>query len=93
MNKNLDNYIPPNVVYTPNGSKVTILLVKEASGENYSIECGMDGLKNFDHHEKYKNLSSPCKRQIPLLNEDAIIEISHIDCNVYLTICRMALQK
>ena len=68
-----------------------IRLVKEASGENYSLEAGIaDGIKNFDHHSDFADQPAPCNdtriRKIP---EDAIIEITHLDADTLMGIFRM----
>jgi len=68
-----------------------ILLVSEASGENHSIGAGVhDGIKNFDHHGKYENEISPCiNDEILEVEDNATIEISHIDCDTMVGLLRM----
>jgi len=74
-----------------------ILLVKKASGLNYSIEAGVhDGIRNFDHHPGIAGAEGqPCPARnasIPKIIGVAnhIVEISHIDADTLLGIWRMA---
>lgn len=86
------------VARTLKEKNIKIMLVTKASGKNYSIECGIaDGSKlfpetekNYDHHgefkEKYRN---PLFRQWSEINDNATIEISHIDADTWLTLLSM----
>ena len=73
------------------------MLVKKASGLNYSIEAGVhDGIRNFDHHPGIAGAEGqPCPARnasIPKIIGVAnhIVEISHIDADTLLGIWRMA---
>jgi len=74
-----------------NEKNFKILLVPNASGTCYSIEAGLhDGIKNFDHHGKYKDELSPCvNTNIKKINDHPIIEVSHIDCDTFIGLMRM----
>lgn len=70
---------------------IKIMLQKEASGNNYSVECGLaDNVKQFDHHKpEHRHFKCPANNdQIPIIN-NGIIEISHIDADTFLGICRL----
>lgn len=68
-----------------------IRLVKEASGENYSLEAGLaDGVKNFDHHGDFAEQPAPCNdERIEKIPSDAVIEITHLDADTLMGIFRM----
>ena len=67
------------------------VLLKKATGENYSIEAGIaDNIKNFDHHGNFSNFPAPCdNKDIPIINEDSIVEITHLDADTLLGIFRL----
>lgn len=68
-----------------------ILLMAKASGENFSIEAGMnDGKKNFDHHGIFSGEKSPCNNSsISIIENERIIEISHLDADTFIGLKRM----
>lgn len=68
---------------------VVVVLTKQASGNNYSIEAGIaDGLKNFDHHRKMADQPAPCAdTRIPTISSGCI-EISHLDADTLIGILR-----
>ena len=72
------------------------------SRNNYSIECGAhDGKQHFDHHNKFASNISPANNGSikPMYNLDTIsnsknyIFISHIDCDTFLGINRLLVNK
>ncbi len=74
------------------GNSMKILLVKKASGNNYSVEAGLsDGVKNFDHHREHSANPAPCND--PRIKEidfhRGIIEITHTDADTLIGIMRM----
>ena len=69
-----------------------IILVKKASGQNYSIEAGLhDGVRNFDHHGDHSDQPCPARNEsIPVLKDSDTVEITHMDADTYLGLRRMA---
>lgn len=75
----------------------TILLVKKASGEHYSVEAGLhDGVKNFDHHpgswEHIFQTQPPSPANNDGMNveiKNEVIEITHLDADTLLGIARL----
>jgi len=69
---------------------VRIILVKTASGKNYSIEAGIIDEKNFDHHGKFSDYLAPCAdRNILLVLGKFVIEITHLDADTFVGILRL----
>lgn len=68
-----------------------ILLVTKASGKNFSIEAALnDGKKNFDHHGNFSGEKSPCNNpEISIIENERIIEISHLDADTFIGLKRM----
>jgi hypothetical protein len=68
------------------------LLVPKASGDNYSVEAGQaDNVKHFDHHGKFSNFPAPCNNnEIPVIDPEDVVEITHIDADTLLGLARMA---
>lgn len=61
-------------------------------GEFYSIEAGQaDGLRHFDHHDQLHRANpAPCAdTRIPVVGEDEIIVITHMDADTYIGILRL----
>ncbi len=69
---------------------VMVMLVKQASGNNYSIEAGIaDGARNFDHHGKMADQPAPCAdSRIPVIPYGCI-EITHLDADTLIGVMRM----
>lgn len=69
---------------------VVVMLVKQASGNNFSIEAGIaDRERNFDHHGKMADQSAPCSdARIPVIPK-GVIEITHLDADTLIGIMRM----
>jgi len=72
-----------------------VLLVTKASGDNYSVEAGLaDNVKHFDHHGKHSNYPAPCNNdEIPVIGQNDVVEITHIDTDTLLGLMRMAGKK
>ncbi|APR02803.1 hypothetical protein CLQ_13668 (plasmid) [Clostridium botulinum Af84] len=68
-----------------------IILTSKPEFQGYSIEAGKgDNIKHFDHHGQFENYPSPCNNnQIPVAEEDSIIEITHMDADTYVGILRL----
>jgi len=57
---------------------------------DYSVEAGKsDGLKNFDHHGDFKNHVAPCKIEMPVVENDATIQISHVDADTFVGLLKL----
>jgi hypothetical protein len=69
-----------------------VVILTEATGDNYSVEAGLaDDVKHFDHHGKWSSFPSPSNNpKIPVLGPDDTVEITHIDADTLLGLFRMA---
>jgi len=69
-----------------------VMLIKKASGNSFSLESGLaDGQNHFDHHGVHHENPAPCNDdRIPTLDENDMVEITHIDADTYIGLLRMA---
>jgi len=69
-----------------------VLLVLQATGNNYSVEAGLaDDVKQFDHHGKFEHFPPPSNNPaIPTLGPNDIVEITHLDADTFLALLKMA---
>ncbi len=68
-----------------------VLLTSKPTFEGYSVEAGKaDGQKHFDHHGDMNINPSPAANcLIPVIPEDSIVEITHIDADTLLGVARL----
>lgn len=69
-----------------------VVILTEATGDNYSIEAGLaDDKKHFDHHGKWSSFPAPSNNsKIPVLGPEDVVEITHMDADTLLGLFRMA---
>jgi hypothetical protein len=69
-----------------------VFLVKNATGNNYSVEAGLaDDVQHFDHHGKHAHYPPPSTNpKVPRLHPDDIVEITHVDADTLVALYRMA---
>lgn len=74
-------------------TNINFMLVKRASGGNYSVEAGLhDGIKNWDHHPgSYEGEQPPSPANNPQIGgiSQGVVEISHMDADTLLGIHRI----
>ena len=68
-----------------------VLLTSKPSYTGYSVEAGKaDGVRHFDHHGDMNINPSPAANcLIPVIPEDSIVEITHIDADTLLGVARL----
>ncbi|MDP3900485.1 MAG: teicoplanin resistance protein VanZ [bacterium] len=69
-----------------------VMIVVKASGNGFSLESGLaDGRNHFDHHREYSGQPAPCSDdRIPVVGDNDVVEITHIDADTYVGLLRMA---
>lgn len=77
-----------------NNKNISVILTTTPSIKGYSLESGLsDQVRHFDHHSKeHKELGhkSPCNTvEMPVIPNDSVIQISHIDSDTFIGIERM----
>lgn len=71
------------------------IVAKKASGIGFSVEAGMaDGVKHFDHHGAHSANPAPCRdERITKVDEEAVVEVTHLDADTFVGLLRMAGQE
>ena len=57
---------------------------------DYSVEAGKsDGKKHFDHHGDFSGHVAPCKINMPMADDNSIIQISHVDADTFVGLLKL----
>lgn len=57
---------------------------------DYSVEAGKsDGKRHFDHHGDFSDHVAPCKIEMPVAEDGATIQISHIDADTFIGLLKL----